>query len=129
MTGSVLEGRFDKAYRKRERADQNEANGPGRIQIEPAPRHKLETQVAVDQPRQAAAGRDHRHSVDDGDKDGHADIGLIRAATASWPLSRSAERQRPRWIGSSQAAQLLRANDLRRTAPSGQRRSKSRRPF
>ena len=46
--GSALVCKDD---RKRESADQNEADRPGRIQIEPASRHELEAQVAVDQPR------------------------------------------------------------------------------
>jgi len=62
--------------RKRESAHQCEAKGPSRIQIEPASRHERETQVAIDQPRQEAAGRDHRDGVDDGDQDGHAEIGI-----------------------------------------------------
>ena len=41
-----------------------------------APRHELETQVPVDQPGQDAAGYDHRDRVDDGDQDGHAEIGI-----------------------------------------------------
>ena len=36
------------ADRKRKRTHQHETEGPSRIQIEPAPRHELETQVAVD---------------------------------------------------------------------------------
>jgi len=46
------------AYRKRARAHRNEAEGPSRIQIEPAARHELEIKVAVDQPREEAPGRD-----------------------------------------------------------------------
>ena len=34
-------------------AHQDEAEGPGRIQIEPAPRNKFQAQIAVDQPREA----------------------------------------------------------------------------
>ena len=33
---------------ERKGAHQNEADGPSRIQIEPAPRHELETEIAVD---------------------------------------------------------------------------------
>ena len=35
-------------------------------------------QVAVDQPRGESAGRDHRDRVDNGDQDGHAEIGVQR---------------------------------------------------
>ena len=62
--------------RKRESAHQCEAEGPSRIQIEPASRHECETQVAIDQPRQEAAGCDHRDGVDDGHQNGHAEIGI-----------------------------------------------------
>jgi hypothetical protein len=41
--------------RERESSHQDEADGPSRIQIEPAPRHELETQVAVDQTRGESA--------------------------------------------------------------------------
>ena len=61
---------------KRESAHQYEAEGPSRIQIKPAPRHELETQVPVDQPGQDAAGCDHHDRVDDGDQNGHAEIGI-----------------------------------------------------
>ena len=60
--------------RKRESADQYEAEGPGRIQVEPAPRHELEPQVAIDQPCQDSAGCYHRDRVDNGNQDGHAEI-------------------------------------------------------
>ena len=43
--GSVLVRKYD---REGQSAHQNEADGPSRIQIEPAPRYELETQVAVD---------------------------------------------------------------------------------
>jgi len=66
--------------RKRESAHQYEAEGPSRIQIEPAPRHELETQVPVDQPGQDAAGCDHRDRVDDGDQDRHAEMGFDEGA-------------------------------------------------
>src|SRR5271155_1030816 len=68
------------AERKRENADQYEAGGPSRIQIEPAPRHEFETQVAVDQPRQESAGGNHRDGVDDADQDSHAEIGIDEGA-------------------------------------------------
>src|SRR5271167_272749 len=54
---------------------EDETKGPSRVQIEPAPRYELETPVAVDQPRQEAAGRDHRGRMDDRDQDGHPEIG------------------------------------------------------
>src|SRR5712691_7221183 len=73
VTRSVPARRAD---RKRESAHQYEAEGPSRIQVEPAPRHERETQVAVDQPRQESAGCDHRDRVDGGNQDGHADIGI-----------------------------------------------------
>ena len=50
------------ADRKRESAHQYEAEGPSRIEIEPASRHELETQVAVDQPRQAPPAVSSRQS-------------------------------------------------------------------
>ncbi len=50
--------------RKRESAHQDEADGPSHIQIELAPRHELETQVAVDQPRGGFASHHHRDRVD-----------------------------------------------------------------
>jgi hypothetical protein len=68
--------RVRKDDRKRESAHQNEANGPSRIEIEPAPRHELEAQVAVHQPRGESASRDHRRRVDNGDQNGHAEIGV-----------------------------------------------------
>src|ERR1700730_14462050 len=77
LCGSV---RVRKAERQRESADQDETEGPSRIQIEPAPRDELETQVAVDQPRQESAGCDHRDRVDDGDQDGHTQIGIYECA-------------------------------------------------
>jgi len=68
------------ADHKRESAHQYEAEGPSRIQIKPAPRHELETQVPVDQPGQDAAGCDHRDRVDDGDQDRHAEMGFDEGA-------------------------------------------------
>ena len=75
--GSVLLRKDD---RKRESAHKNEADGPSRIQIEPAPRHELETQVAVDQPRGESASHYHRERVDNGDQDGRAEIGVDERA-------------------------------------------------
>src|SRR6476469_4946759 len=65
---------------KRESTHQDEADGPGRIKIEPTPRYEFETQVAVDQPRAASACCDHRHRVGDGDHDGHTEIGFDERA-------------------------------------------------
>ena len=55
-TGRVAPGarasmRAYKAERQGDRADQDEAHGPGRIQIEPTPRHEFQAEIAVDQPR------------------------------------------------------------------------------
>jgi hypothetical protein len=36
------------ADRQRDSADQDERHGPGRIQIEPAPRQEFQSQIAVD---------------------------------------------------------------------------------
>ena len=69
-----------KAEHERESTHQDEADGPSRIQVEPAPRHELETQVAVDQPCQESAGCNHRDGVDDGDQDSHAEIGIDEGA-------------------------------------------------
>ena len=79
MTATLLSA-DSKTDREREGAHQDETEGPRCIEIEPAPRHELETQVAVDQPRQGSAGCDHRDSVDDGDQDRHAEIGLYEGA-------------------------------------------------
>jgi hypothetical protein len=62
--------------RERESAHQNEADGPSRIQIEPAPRHELKTQVAVDQPCGESASHHHRDRMDNGHQDCHAEIGV-----------------------------------------------------
>jgi hypothetical protein len=62
--------------RERESTDQNEADGPSRIQIEPAPRHELKTQVAVDQPCGESASHHHRDRMDNGHQDCHAEIGV-----------------------------------------------------
>ena len=55
---------------------QNEADGPGCVQVEPASRHEFETEVAVNQPRRASAGRDHRGGMHNGHQHGHAEIGI-----------------------------------------------------
>ena len=68
------------AEHQRNAADQNEADGPHGFQVEPAPRNEFEAEIAVDQPRQAAAGRDHRGGVDGGDQHGHSEIGVDQAA-------------------------------------------------
>src|SRR5216683_5697344 len=72
----VHPARVNQAEHQCDGSHQNEAEGPGRIQIEPAPRYEFEAEIAVDQPRQTSAGRDHRAGVDDGDLHGHAEIGI-----------------------------------------------------
>jgi hypothetical protein len=92
--------------RKRESAHQNKAERPSRIQIEPAPRHELETQVPVDQPGQDAAGYDHRDRVDGGDQDGHAEIGIdegSRRLVASVEVGGTAETKIDRYQHQSRA--------------------------
>ncbi len=73
--------------RKRESAHQDEADGPSHIQIELAPRHELETQVAVDQPRGGFASHHHRDRVDNGHRDGHAEIGVDDGETGRYARS------------------------------------------
>src|SRR5436190_23096899 len=68
------------ADHKRDTAHEYQAQGPSRIQIEPAPRHELETEIAVDQPRQESAGGNHRDRMDAGDQDGHVEIGIDESA-------------------------------------------------
>ena len=38
-------------------ADQDEAGGPGRIEVEPAARHELQAEIAIDQPGQQTRRR------------------------------------------------------------------------
>jgi hypothetical protein len=79
---------------KRQSTYQDEAEGPSRIQIEPTPRHELETLVAVDQPCQEAAGGDHRDGMDDGNQDGHTETSIDKGAcrlVASVDVGGSAE--------------------------------------
>src|SRR5215510_14334607 len=52
---------------ERNRADQDEAERPDHVQVEPASRQILQAEIAVDQPRGAATGRDHGDRVHDGD--------------------------------------------------------------
>ena len=84
--------------REGQSAHQHEADGPSRIQIEPAPRHELETQVAVDQPRGESASHYHRERVDNGDQDGRAEIGVDEGACR---LVASVEFGGPAEIGTS----------------------------
>src|ERR1700680_1802990 len=74
---SVLAWQVD---RERESAHKYEAERPGCIEIEPTPRHELETQIAVDNPRQRSPGCDHRDRVDYGNHDGHAKTGIDEGA-------------------------------------------------
>src|SRR6185369_17618489 len=63
-----------------DRADQDEADGPDRIQIEPALRYEFEAEIAVGEPRATSAGGDHRGGVDGGNQHGHAEIGIDERA-------------------------------------------------
>src|ERR1700736_6330554 len=65
-----------KADRQRNSAHHNEADGPGHVQIEPAPRHEFETEIPIDQPRRASAGSDHRGGVSNRDQHGQTEIGI-----------------------------------------------------
>src|ERR1700756_2780674 len=44
---------------ERDHADQNEAERPDRIQIEPAARNKFQAEIAVSQPREGSADSNH----------------------------------------------------------------------
>jgi hypothetical protein len=61
---------------QRDGSDENEADGPGRIQIEPTSRCEFGTETAADEPRQTSAGNDHRGGVDDCDQHRHGKIGI-----------------------------------------------------
>ena len=50
--------------RERDSPNQNEADSPNYIQVEPASRNELQAQIAVDEPRRTSAGRDHCNRVD-----------------------------------------------------------------
>src|SRR5215813_2836740 len=65
---------------KRESAHEYEAHSPSRIQIEPAARQELETQIAIDQPCQEAASCKHRERMHGGDQDCHSEIGVDKSA-------------------------------------------------
>src|SRR5262249_17279961 len=59
---------------ERDDADQNEAESPNRIEVEPASRYMLQAEIAVDQPRRASASREHCHGMDNGNDDRHSEI-------------------------------------------------------
>ena len=91
---SVLAGEAD---RQRECADEDEAQRPGLIQIEPAPRQELETQIAVCEPCRPAARRNHCQRMDQGDQDGHAEVRVDQSAcrlVAGVQVSGAAQTQR-----------------------------------
>jgi len=58
------------AERSRDGPHHNEAYGPGCLQVDPAKRYEFETEIAVNRPRQAAAGADHGGGVCHGDQHG-----------------------------------------------------------
>ncbi len=54
-----------KTDRERDGADENEARGPDPVQVEPASRDELQSEIAVHKPRGACAGGDHCDRVSD----------------------------------------------------------------
>src|SRR6266481_5476481 len=81
-----------KAEGERNRAHHNEADRPNHVQIEPAPRQEFEAEIAIDQPRRAAAGGDHR----DGVKNQSANCaGGIRASARGWRRLNSRKTPNP----------------------------------
>src|SRR5579862_1987142 len=64
-------------------ADQDQADSPAGIQVEPAPRDKSQIQIAVDEPGQASTGTDHCDDMDNGDENRDAEISFDRRANRS----------------------------------------------
>jgi hypothetical protein len=50
------------------------------VKIEPAPRHELETQLAINQPCGESASHHHRDRMHNGYSDGRAEIGVDEGA-------------------------------------------------
>src|SRR5215472_9505609 len=69
QSASVL---AEEAERNGERTHQNETEGPNGIEIEPASRHELKTEVTVDCPCKGSTGSDHRSAVNERDQNSHA---------------------------------------------------------
>src|SRR5205085_12126387 len=77
----------------------DKADGPDRIQIEPAARYEFETKIAVNKPCQVAARSDHRGCVDDGDQHSHSETCadkrpgcLVRPVEAGLPADSKIDR-------------------------------------
>src|SRR3954453_13871861 len=56
-------------------AYENKSQCPNPIEIEPAARDELQTEILVDEPSQATASRNHRQRMHGGNDDCHAQIG------------------------------------------------------